>query len=431
MMFKQTTQSNKKSGKKRLLFLLTFLFLIIYTIYCHQTNHLIIKKIHSQISTFIFAAKYQTAIIVKLSLGLILAQPIAGILADFLSPVKLAFLSILILCYSILIYQIYLSQIDLVVCIAICFPLSLTFIGALRLACRLLSLNQYALYVALIYSLSLCITTLSFSKGMVVIPNLYWNYFEFFLSAIGFISLPYWLMYASLPIVRVSRSQLWLQWGKVFTEQRIWMAGVFAGLMYVPLASFADFWGKFYLLSTYPIHTKTASMIANIIIIGACLGAPLQVYCMHKMRDITLTMFYNATLSLVLLLIILYSPNMSFVLMAIVFLITGFTLSSYILSFILIAKHHSASSSLGLRLAMNNCMKIIASVIILELISHSLIAHWGGLVEHHRVIYSHFNYEFSLSLIPICLALAVIIAHLLHVTKASANFNLTMYDKHD
>lgn len=62
---------------------------------------------------------------------------------------------------------------------------------------------------------------------------------------------------------------------EVFTNPRVWLICLSAGLMVGPLEGFADVWGAAYLKGLYGLDVTTASTLTSMIFVGMCVGAPL------------------------------------------------------------------------------------------------------------------------------------------------------------
>jgi predicted MFS family arabinose efflux permease len=68
----------------------------------------------------------------------------------------------------------------------------------------------------------------------------------------------------------------------VFTNKKVVMLCLFAGLMVGPLEGFADVWGAEFLKQIYGYDATTASYLTSLIFVGMCFGAPVISFIAEK-----------------------------------------------------------------------------------------------------------------------------------------------------
>lgn len=61
----------------------------------------------------------------------------------------------------------------------------------------------------------------------------------------------------------------------VFTNKKVILLCLFAGLMLGPLEGFSDVWGSGFLKQVYGLNTSTANYLPSMIFIGMCFGSPI------------------------------------------------------------------------------------------------------------------------------------------------------------
>lgn len=69
---------------------------------------------------------------------------------------------------------------------------------------------------------------------------------------------------------------------QVFTNKKVILLCLFAGLMVGPLEGFADVWATIFLKKVYGFETGTASYIPSMIFVGMCFGAPALSFIAEK-----------------------------------------------------------------------------------------------------------------------------------------------------
>ena len=89
-----------------------------------------------------------------------------------------------------------------------------------------------------------------------------------------------------------------------------WLAGGYTGLLNLSVLLLAVVWGTDYLAVVYPdLSSETVTGIMGMILIGTMIGSPLCGWISDKMKSRKRSMFGGATLSLLVMLAIMFVPN--------------------------------------------------------------------------------------------------------------------------
>ena len=119
-------------------------------------------------------------------------------------------------------------------------------------------------------------------------------------------------------------------------------------------------------------------------------------------------MMIGAILSFTLYLIILYVPNIPFMVMYSLFFAAGFAYTAKALSFACICEIMPKSSS-AVSVGFINTVVMATGIIFHPLIGKLLVLDWDGSTENGIDIYSLGDYQIALSIVPLCLLFSIII----------------------
>lgn len=196
---------------------------------------------------------------------------------------------------------------------------------------------------------------------------------------------------------------------KVMGIPQVWLIGLFAGCMFALVSAFAGLWCVPYLQIRYGLPATTTSIASSMIFIGVAVGSPFLGWLSDRIGKRKPVMFYSASLCLVFMLIVLYYPDISFAWMFILLFLVGATSGVYILPFALI-REITPREARGTAMGFANMMAIlIGSPILQPLIGKLLEFHWDHKNINGVQIFNVTDYQTSLAVLPICLALALVV----------------------
>lgn len=184
----------------------------------------------------------------------------------------------------------------------------------------------------------------------------------------------------------------------VFTNKKVILICVSAGLMVGPLEGFADVWGSAFLQQVYGFESSTAHYLPSLIFIGMCFGAPVLSFVAEK-TGYFLGTIIGAAIAMAVVFSFLVAGVMGINAISINFVLVGICCAYQILA-IYKASTYVSDSKAGLTTA-------VANMIIMSFGYgfHSLI---GYMVNAYGGPTSSQALEYAISIIPITLALGVI-----------------------
>lgn len=117
-----------------------------------------------------------------------------------------------------------------------------------------------------------------------------------------------------------------------------WLGGLYTALINLPVFIIGGLWGILYLTQVHHLTTTQASYATTIFFIGVIFGSLAFGWFSDRIERRVLPMVIGAILSLVVILVLMYAPNLSFSSIMVLFLLIGFVTSSQVLTYPTIAE---------------------------------------------------------------------------------------------
>jgi MFS family permease len=117
------------------------------------------------------------------------------------------------------------------------------------------------------------------------------------------------------------------------SNKQNWLAGIYTCLLNLPIFLLGELWGEMYLTQVHHIARTQASYITSMVFIGTIIGAPVVGWFSDKIGRRLLPMILGAILALASMLILMYTTNLSFAALLLLFLAIGFFTSTQIISY--------------------------------------------------------------------------------------------------
>lgn len=201
----------------------------------------------------------------------------------------------------------------------------------------------------------------------------------------------------------------------VLRNPQSWWNAIYAGLVFAPTAAFAELWGVSFLVNAYQLDTKTAAFGIGLIFIGWGVGGPLMGWLSDRMLRRKPVMYASALLGCLILIIVLYVPNLP---LPIIYLL----LFSYGISNTGVATAYAVSSEInpravaGTSMAFANMASVIVGAFFQPIIGWMLDKHASLIGRSIVTTYTADDFRFALVLLPICMMFGVVFAALIKET---------------
>ncbi|ATN86751.1 MFS transporter [Coxiella burnetii] len=207
---------------------------------------------------------------------------------------------------------------------------------------------------------------------------------------------------------------LWRALLQTIKNRQNWFGGLYTSLMNLPIFLLGAMWGILYLVQIRGLSRPDASLVTSMLFIGTIVGSPVIGWLSDRIKRRRMPMVLGAIVSLILILLLMYEPNLSFLSLLLIFLGLGFITSTQIISYPLIAESNS--------LALTGTAEGMASVLIMAggftqpFFARLMEWRWWHHIVNHVPIFSPSDYQLALAIMPIAFVLALVIAYFVRET---------------
>src|SRR3989338_3425094 len=201
--------------------------------------------------------------------------------------------------------------------------------------------------------------------------------------------------------------EFWENMSHVFLKPNNWLCGLYTALINSPVFVLGALWGNLYLTQMKHLSVTTASYIIMFLFFGNIIGAPLIGCVSDFLQWRRRLMIMNACVALLLILIIIFLPNMSIVSLAILFTLLGITTSAQILSYPIVTKTNSLTTT-GLANSIVS-MTLIASGFIFQPLFGYLMELSDKPIYHLAMSYTAHDFLIAMSVLPVSFLISMLI----------------------
>ena len=192
---------------------------------------------------------------------------------------------------------------------------------------------------------------------------------------------------------------VWSSLSCVLSNSKTWVIGLYGGLMYVPLAGFADLWGTPFIVSVYNVDKTDAASAALTFYIGIGFGAPFSAIISDFLNSNLKPMRYGA-LGVFLFFMILFFIPIPFWATYILLFSAGFFSSMQFMAFVTVnsinPKQYSATAT-----GVHNMLCMSSGVICQPLIG--FVLERVTVPVAGEVSYTSMDYKKALMVIPVAM----------------------------
>lgn len=190
------------------------------------------------------------------------------------------------------------------------------------------------------------------------------------------------------------------------TNIQNWLGGFYVSLVNLPLMLLGSTWGGWYLTQTQHLSTIDASYVTSLLFLGMIVGSPIVGWLSDKIERRKMPMILGVIASLIVILSIMYLPNLSFDYLKTLFFILGFVISSQIIGYPLVAESNPS--------ILTGTAEGLASVLIMSggflipVFPMLLNLRWNHAMINGIPDYSLQNYHLAFLIMPIAFLIALI-----------------------
>ncbi len=195
---------------------------------------------------------------------------------------------------------------------------------------------------------------------------------------------------------------------KLLRNKQSWLISIYSGLAFAPISAFAGLWGIPFILQKYAMNRNIAAGLVSIAFIGFAFGSPFAGWLSDRINRRKPIMIIGTSMSLITISLIIYSPPIPYISLAILFFLFGCFSGFFFVSFAYIREvnHHQLSGS---SIGFINMFGALFGALSEPLIGKLLDLGWGHKMHNGARIFSVHDYQHALIILPIALILALII----------------------
>ena len=206
----------------------------------------------------------------------------------------------------------------------------------------------------------------------------------------------------------------------ILKNPQTYLFGLYGGLVYVPLAGFADLWGTPYVAAAYHVDKVMAAGSVSLFYVGIGIGGPLSAWLLGKIQSYKKLLFCGALMTGLMFALIIYVPvpafhpvlslpgNIKLYLIDLMFLSAGVFASTQFSAFACVCAINPNRLS-GTASGVHNMACMMSGIIFQPLIGKMLDWTWDGTLANGEPVYSEADFFIALASIPLSLVIAALV----------------------
>lgn len=222
------------------------------------------------------------------------------------------------------------------------------FLSCIKLATRWFPSKQLALIIGLMVTLAMIGGAVAQTPLTLLVEALGWRKAVIADAALGaiIIGLIWYLVYDepedpsqrygeshTLPMVSLGTAL-----SAALRNKQNWLCGLYTCLLNLPIFLLGALWGIMFLTQVHHIARADAANITTMVFVGTIIGSPLMGWISDRIGRRRMPMIIGGILSLVVMLAIMYLPNLGFTSLLLLFLLLGIFTSTQIIGYPTIAE---------------------------------------------------------------------------------------------
>ncbi|TAK76742.1 MAG: MFS transporter [Gammaproteobacteria bacterium] len=192
-----------------------------------------------------------------------------------------------------------------------------------------------------------------------------------------------------------------------------WLGGLYTSLINLPVFILGGLWGVLYLTQVHHITPEQASYATTVFFIGVIVGSLLYGWISDHIERRVLPMIIGAILSLIVMLVLMYMPDLSLSAIIFLFFLIGLVTSSQVLTYPTIAELNPPYLT-STAISIDSICIMISGFIVPPF--------FGWLMERsgHLTTYTAQDFNFAMLVMPISFIIALILAFFIRETYCRA-----------
>lgn len=342
----------------------------------------------------------------------------AGILLDRISTKKIICVSLLICIFGTMLFSMahsywvaYLCRFLTGIGSAFCF------LSCIRLASRWFPPRRLALISGLIVTMAMLGGMVAQTPLTLLVLHVGWREALIYDALLGIFFLFVIMRYVrDFPVGQQQQSKtdvdaigIWSSLRQSYFKLQNWLCAIYTSTLNIPVGVFGAFAGGIFLMQADHLSRTQASLVTSMIFIGTTIGGPVVGWISDRMARRRMPMIIGALISMAIVLAIIYTPQLSFSALMMLFLLLGFFTSTQVISYPTVAE----SNSLALTATSVSVVSIFTqggTAFYQPLFGYLLQTAWHGQYINNVPFYSIAAYHRALLMLPAGFAIAIVAA---------------------
>lgn len=194
-----------------------------------------------------------------------------------------------------------------------------------------------------------------------------------------------------------------------------WLGGIYTSLLNLPVFLLGALWGINYLEQVQHISAVQASYATTAFFLGVIFGSPAFGWFSDYIGRRVLPMIIGAIASLIVILILMFVPNLSFTAIIILFFLIGFVTSSQVLSYPTIAELNPIALT-GTAVSVDSVLIMTSGAIFQPFFGWVMSLSWNHTMLNNAPVYSPHDFFNAMLILPVAFVVGLIVAFMIKET---------------
>jgi MFS family permease len=199
---------------------------------------------------------------------------------------------------------------------------------------------------------------------------------------------------------------------QVLSSHEVWLIGLVGACLYTSLSVFGELWGKTYLEQAHHLTKFESAKTISAMFLGWAVGAPIAGFWSDSSGRRVFPLVFGAISALICISLVLYVPNIPYVVLNILLFLYGAFSGTELIVFIM-AKENSRAKLSGTVFAVVNMIVTLGGVVFQPLVGKLLDTFGDSDVIGGQHIYTIVDYQLALSILPLSLMFVMVLAFFL------------------
>lgn len=202
----------------------------------------------------------------------------------------------------------------------------------------------------------------------------------------------------------------------IIKHKSLWINAFVTLLFYTTTTAFGGLWGLSYVETAYSVSKQTAGYAISMIFFGWLTGGPIIGFFSDVIGRRTLVIRIGIIATLLSLIPVIYISTISIYVVYVLLFLVGLFSSAELLNFSLAIELTTVKAK-ATAAAFTNLMCSLGDAFIQPFVGFLLDRNWSGELSNGLRVYSTHNYQFALTVLPICLSIAFLLVFFIKENK--------------